>query len=1248
MKKNLLISAVALAVCALASVSCNKEIDNQNTVPSGKPGTVVFKATSAEITPAVKTTISGDGVAWAENDAVSIFWADGNATGYTSAAGKSCEIVAENVADADTYYAFYPQSAGAEFAAGEVTFEVPAVSTGAFADANLSFAVTSAEEKSFEFKNLTGIIHFSVNSADIDKVVFRTTVPVAGTISASFDSDGDPVFGEASETSDTIAVTVGESREAYFSILAGATPESGFTATCYNGTTPVAVVSSANAFTVSRSELWDLGVLDSHVITDYFATPSGAGSKNGKSWDNAFGTAELRELLMSPDDADALAIQALKLDGTTIHMAAGDYVIADSGLGYCKTDFSGYDNTVSVNVLGGYPTGLTGKTTDGRDASANVTAFSGGNQYGILSLGNNTAFSFDGITFKDAHSNNNGFKAFSITATTPDDACAGFTNCAFINNVEANTGPSGMGAVITGATASFENCFFSGNKSRNGSALIMSGGAVVTVSGCEFTGNKSYNTSGAIQNGGATLTVENSSFKSNIAADGYPGNAGYGGAFHTAGTGAVSTLAGCTFESNTGNRGGAISLQAATVTLQDCTFTENKCLAQPADGEENPQNNANGGGAIYLNDANAELTIEGCTFTGNTAEYLNGGAIKVNKSKEVKVLGSTFTGNVAMYFGGAISHHAGKLAIGKNGNDACVFTNNLTTNISSGTSYGGAVYLAGSTTSTMDGAQFTGNTVPREESNGGNGGGVYAAGVTSAAFTNCRFSGNSARNGGGLFLQLSGSSTCTISKCEFNGNRLEGSNTRRGAAVGCAYGSPVFTECEFTNNFANGGSGAFHVNNANSKPKFVKCKFSGNTTNGHGAVANIEAGLLEMENCEFYNNIATSNGGVALLTDGSLTVKNCTFEGNQANNGGCFRVQPKTANKTVVTITGSKFYKSKAGNTGGALALVNDGSAAYTATVSGCEFTENECFYAGAAIHMGNPNYTVTISGCTFSKNYSTKSDGDNFPTTTLENGTAIFDNCVFDSNYGTVDSKAKGIAFWAKNNAIAKFNNCKFLKNYNGNRGLIFLQGNSVVYCNGCLFDGNNVKQAWGNCFHIGGTNAVLMNGCTFYNNPGQYDINGDGYFLIANTTVISQTTNTVFRCGASGKKVYMINNIFSGPSGKTMFALSTALTNGGHNVLSATNGSGYTANATDYIGTVPGASYDSTNGKYLWSGPANISGFTQATASEVKTAIKTDFNVTVNSISNIGNDFATWVESVGGFEADGNLWPGAYQPAE
>ena len=144
--------------------------------------------------------------------------------------------------------------------------------------------------------------------------------------------------------------------------------------------------------------------------------------------------------------------------------------------------------------------------------------------------------------------------------------------------------------------------------------------------------------------------------------------------------------------------------------------------------------NATSGGAIFAKKAN--LTIEDCVFTGNTA--FNGGA--VYGALEVK--NSTFSGNIANHNGGAFySLNAATLT-------QCTLDGN------SATDFGGGVF--GVIKITLDSCTITGNRANSTgNANGGNGGGLVAQNVA-PLLRNCIVAGNSRGASGGTRDDIAG------------------------------------------------------------------------------------------------------------------------------------------------------------------------------------------------------------------------------------------------------------------------------------------------------------------------------------------------------------------------------------------------------------------------------------------------------------------------------------------------------------
>jgi hypothetical protein len=169
------------------------------------------------------------------------------------------------------------------------------------------------------------------------------------------------------------------------------------------------------------------------------------------------------------------------------------------------------------------------------------------------------------------------------------------------------------------------------------------------------------------------------------------------------------TIANCTFTYNTALAGGGVSCDYATVTVIDCTFTEN------------------GGGAI--SGAFGRLTVSGSTFQASNGDALNSG-----EAESVVVTGCTFDGNSGLGLGGwsrgafnvsdcTFAGNAGGVRMDGAGTISdCSFSNN--------TSYGVRVRLVGAE---IRDCSFTNNAYY---------GGVYLDSNAGATIRRCTFTGN--------------------------------------------------------------------------------------------------------------------------------------------------------------------------------------------------------------------------------------------------------------------------------------------------------------------------------------------------------------------------------------------------------------------------------------------------------------------------------------------------------------------------
>lgn len=274
-----------------------------------------------------------------------------------------------------------------------------------------------------------------------------------------------------------------------------------------------------------------------------------------------------------------------------------------------------------------------------------------------------------------------------------------------------------------------------------------------------------------------------------------------------------------------------------------------------------------------------------------------------------------------------------------------------------------------------------------------------------------------------------------------------------------------------------------------------------------------------------------------------------------------------------------------------------------------------------------------------------------------------IFDGCTFNGQYGLNDAGSVRAVFVAAGggDATLQLNNC-VIKNFNRgsdggtdggaavkvSKGRVLLNdvemvnnkatarggaitttaANSFLFMNNCLLHENYAPGAWGTAIHAGNGYACMNNVTvlgTTATGGNSITVNGDAYFMLANTTIVgnSGNPNGVFRAGKNASLV--VNSLFAkGAGNRTIYAGN--ITSGGYNVYQAADaGWGAIATDTDYSSqTLPAAIL--TDGVYQWTVTATIDEF--ATKQAVIDAVKS-FDATV------GQQFINWVGE-NGFAVD------------
>jgi predicted outer membrane repeat protein len=292
----------------------------------------------------------------------------------------------------------------------------------------------------------------------------------------------------------------------------------------------------------------------------------------------------------------------------------------------------------------------------------------------------------------------------------------------------------------------------------------------------------------------SNLTIKNSEFFENTSVQ-YDG-----GAIRSDGP---LTIEDSTFSKNQAPRGGAIRSFEADLTIVDSIFDGNKTT----DGQ-----NHGGGAVLQTTESNTKnLTITGSTFKNNSA-YGGGGAVhRQYTSGTVLIDDSHFESNTSQNWSGG-----------------------------NGDAKGGAIYLEGTTDSTISNTTFTSNT--------------------------------SNHRGGALYITQNDTNTSvTVTDSEFDGNTVNSTSVE--------------------GSFGDGNGGAIYIDSEDTSTIAIQRSMIENNSaaNSAGAIymSSQLAQILEIENSTISNNSSTTNGGALYIGSGNATLKvdNSTIAYNTTESG---------------------------------------------------------------------------------------------------------------------------------------------------------------------------------------------------------------------------------------------------------------------------------------------------------------------------------------------------------------------------
>ena len=405
--------------------------------------------------------------------------------------------------------------------------------------------------------------------------------------------------------------------------------------------------------------LASVGISEARVL---HVTPTGAGTRDGRSWVNALGEAEFAKALQDAEAGVEFWVAKGMYRPSIDPAASGDAFLLKNG----------------VALYGGF-TGVEATSGD-RDWENNVTVLTGdlggddildGNGVvgsdGIRGLNSRNVVRGEGC---DASAVLDGFFVTGGDAVSKgrfaggglylSDSSPTIRRCVFVENRARD---EGGGAYLKGSAASFESCTFLRNKTRG--FFATSGGGMYNeksnprMTDCTFSENRAHR-GGGVFNTNSRPTLMRCNFSRNVAED-------MGGGMYNGNT-SDADLNRCVF---TGNKawtdswgspsGGGLYNTSSSPALKNCVFEKNESMEDGGgmfnQGNSRPivtgcaflENGARYGGGMYngTNNDSIEQTdfsvpVTNCTFWGNTAQ--DGGGM-FNSSGNVFATHCTFFGN---------------------------------------------------------------------------------------------------------------------------------------------------------------------------------------------------------------------------------------------------------------------------------------------------------------------------------------------------------------------------------------------------------------------------------------------------------------------------------------------------------------------------------------------------------------------------------------------------------------------------
>lgn len=288
--------------------------------------------------------------------------------------------------------------------------------------------------------------------------------------------------------------------------------------------------------------------------------------------------------------------------------------------------------------------------------------------------------------------------------------------------------------------------------------------------------------------------------------------------------GGSPALRSLTLQSNTATAGpgGGVRVDQGSVTVEDCSFLDNRAPEVDPPAHAPPPN----GGGLYAGPS-SHVTVSASSFARNSA--LRGGGMSIEEGTEAVVRRATFEDNT----GGLHVGDAGSVDVAES-----AFLRNRR---------GGGLHAPFSGVVNVSDTLFESNVSDLR------GGGMYAR-LGEARVTRSVFRDNTSALGGGLALTESG---LTLTDSSFIGNHA----TENGGGLGFIIGGARIERTRFLDNEAAASGGGVYVA-SDSHTSVESTVFRGNRAGADGGGMAARSVIdVSWENCAFSDNLAGTLGG---------------------------------------------------------------------------------------------------------------------------------------------------------------------------------------------------------------------------------------------------------------------------------------------------------------------------------------------------------------------------------------------------